>query len=108
MSQLEIWFEDTVFVMCVFFFARQHCKHPLNECGKNNIQVWDLEIGIVSYLNIRYQNRSETMKFHELGEGVVMLAVWVVKLKKGSMVTFVFCVFLSLKKKQGLFLKVGF
>ena len=39
----------------------------LNECGKNNIQVWDLEIGIVSYLNIRYQNRSETMKLHAFG-----------------------------------------
>ena len=77
----------------------------LNECGKNNIQVCDLEIGIVSYLSLRYQNRSETMKFHELGEGVVMLAVWAVKLKKGSMVTFVFCVFLSLKKKTRSFFK---
>ena len=71
---------------------------------EKNIQVWDLEIGIVSYLNIRYQNRSETMKFHELGEGVVMLAVWAVKLKKGSMVICVLC-FCPLKKTQGLFLK---
>ena len=47
------------------------------------------------------------MKFHELGEGVVMLAICVVKLEKRFHGHLCF-VFLSLKKNKRSFFKVGF